>query len=401
MTDIRSQDAGSRLRPEIDIHISDFLEFGAQRVAITAANGLVKRGYRVRFVVLRDEGPFRSTLLPEVPCIELLSKSRWQPPRHTQLIAAATRYRRLCGDGKPRIVISFSPVTNALALVATRGLRRQKCVVQEHAFQSVAIKDASSYSPQFRALYRILALSYRFADRLICVSDALREDVCATFHVPRGNAQTIYNPVNRSLLSAMAHEESEVWPDRGHLKILAAGRIAPQKNFPRFLHVLAKLRESYPDLRFDAVLLGDGPDRSLVAQVRDDLGLRDCVSMPGFRSNPYPYIKNADVLCLTSEWEGLPMVIAEAMALGTVVVAHDCPSGPREMIGQGSGILAPFGDVVALAEALYEVRDPGVRQALCAEADKTVDRLFDEAAFLDQYERLIKSVWPGAHGVDW
>jgi glycosyltransferase involved in cell wall biosynthesis len=82
------------------------------------------------------------------------------------------------------------------------------------------------------------------------------------------------------------------------------------------------------------------------------------VDLPGFVDNPYPYLAHADLFALSSRWEGLGLVLVEALALGTPVVATDCPSGPAEILQHGRfGQLVPVGDPGALARAMEATLD--------------------------------------------
>jgi len=99
--------------------------------------------------------------------------------------------------------------------------------------------------------------------------------------------------------------------------------------------------------------------------------------MPGFVQNPYKYMKRAGVFVLSSQWEGLPLNLVEAMAVGTPVVSTDCPSGPAEILENGRwGEIVPVGDVEALAEgiirALHEPRGRAVVRAKEFSCEKIV-----------------------------
>lgn len=379
--------------PAIDILISDFSYFGAQRIAVIAANGLVSRGYSVRFVVLRDEGPFSEQLSDGIERLELLASDSWTPPAHTQLLTAACRYRRACRKDTERIAISFSPVTNALALAGTLGKSNQHCILQEHAHQGVAIEDSSSYSRQFTIFYKkLLARSYRFADHLICVSDSARQYLVTQYKLPPNKSSTLYNPIDMRSVAVLGEGTTPEWPPSGGLRIIAVGRLAPQKNFHRFLSVLAALRDRAPQLDFEAAILGDGPDRdSLLTRVKE-LGLEKNVRLIGFQENHYPYIRSADVICLTSEWEGLPYVLAEAMTLQTVVVAHDCPSGPSEMVRPHAGFLTPFADIDAMAQALESLADENLRSEMSIRGLAVCAQLYHTDGYLDKYEDIFEDI---------
>jgi len=103
--------------------------------------------------------------------------------------------------------------------------------------------------------------------------------------------------------------------------------------------------------------------------------LTEDVDLPGFQTNPYPFLARADLFVLSSRWEGSPNVLTEAMALGSPVVATDCPSGPRELLDGGRyGRLVPVGDVRCMAKSMAETLDhplpPEVLKAAVAEYEQ-------------------------------
>ena len=116
------------------------------------------------------------------------------------------------------------------------------------------------------------------------------------------------------------------------------------------------------------VFLGGGEERASLAALARELELDSCVNFAGEVANPLPYMKKAAVLALSSLEEGLPTVLIEALAVGLPIVATDCPSGPREILCNGSyGTLVRVGDSAALAAGLLRVlqepRRPSVPDA--------------------------------------
>ena len=105
-------------------------------------------------------------------------------------------------------------------------------------------------------------------------------------------------------------------------------------------------------------------------------GLQEVVSLPGFVSNPYGFMRRADLFVLSSAWEGFGNVLVEAMACGTPVVSTNCPSGPAEILEGGRwGRLVPVGDEIALAEAMAATLDQTEHPDVAARAaDFSVDR---------------------------
>jgi glycosyltransferase involved in cell wall biosynthesis len=116
----------------------------------------------------------------------------------------------------------------------------------------------------------------------------------------------------------------------------------------------------------DLVIVGDGANRGELEALAKELGIAARVHFQGYRNNPHPLIAGAQMHVLSSRYEGLPMVLLEALALGKAVVASDCPTGPREMLDEGRyGLLVPVGDEAALADAIWRVlSDDALRDGL-------------------------------------
>jgi glycosyltransferase involved in cell wall biosynthesis len=106
------------------------------------------------------------------------------------------------------------------------------------------------------------------------------------------------------------------------------------------------------------VILGEGRLGPELKALAAELGVGDSVDLAGFKDNPYAFMARASVFVLSSRWEGSPNVLTEALALGTPVVATDCPSGPREILRHGEvAPLVPMGDATTMAEAIRRVLD--------------------------------------------
>ncbi|MDW9255178.1 glycosyl transferases group 1 family protein [Burkholderia thailandensis] len=154
-----------------------------------------------------------------------------------------------------------------------------------------------------------------------------------------------------------------------------------QKDHRTLLRAYAKVRARRADAP-RLVLFGDGPDRGVLEALAVELGLRDAVQFAGFCANPFPYVRAADMLVLSSRYEGMPMVLGEAMALGTPVISTDCPTGPRDQLDGGrGGLLVPPGDADALADAIERMlSDDVLRAALVAHASRKIQSFGPHAA---------------------
>ena len=124
-----------------------------------------------------------------------------------------------------------------------------------------------------------------------------------------------------------------------------------QKNHPLLLRAFARL--AHRDARL--MLLGQGQNEAMLRALAGELGIADRVIFAGFHSDPSPFYATADLFVLSSDREGLPTVLIEALSFGLPPVSTDCPSGPAEILGNGRwGRLVAVGDADALADEMDE-----------------------------------------------
>ena len=207
---------------------------------------------------------------------------------------------------------------------------------------------------RLRALMR---RSITSADRVVCISPGLVPAVEALGVEPSRVAVVLNGVDVQQILSAAGAPSAALPPGEGPV-VVAVGRLARQKGFD--LLVEAHARVVAAGLPHRLVLLGEGPDRAALQRMAADLGVAGSVHLPGFTANPLPAVAAADLFCLPSRWEGFGQSLAEAVVLGTPVIAADCVSGPRTLLHDGAfGDLVPVDDVDALAAALEQhLRDP-------------------------------------------
>src|SRR5690606_29182020 len=138
----------------------------------------------------------------------------------------------------------------------------------------------------------------------------------------------IYNPYEREPFLEMAAEAAPV-PEHDFFLCVAA--LEPRKRHDRLL-------KAYKASEVDTPLLimgkGKPENEAAIRRQIDELGLQDRVRMEGYHHNPYPWIARAKAMILTSDAEGLPRVLIEALLLHTPVISVDCPSGPKEILTQ-------------------------------------------------------------------
>lgn len=168
---------------------------------------------------------------------------------------------------------------------------------------------------------------YQKYDQVVCVSENVRDSF-----------RRMFGDISESVVLHNVNDESEILekaeafdvPRKSGAELVAVGRLAEQKGFDRLLEACAMLKKDGMD--FHLYILGEGPERSsLEAQIARE-GLEAHVELMGQQSNPYPYIKGADVVVCSSRYEGLSTAVTEALILGKAVVTTPC-TGMRELLG--------------------------------------------------------------------
>lgn len=210
----------------------------------------------------------------------------------------------------------------------------------------------------------------------------------------KGKFVRIYNGYNLPELRKRGEAEIPAGLVPGGYFLMVARLEESQKDHETLFRAYTRL----PDLSSDGngagipelVLIGEGKDRERLEELVENLGISEKVRFLGFRSDPLPFMKNALALVHSSKFEGFGLVLVEAMALGTPVIASDCKSGPAEILEEGkSGILFRVGDVEGLAGELHRIaEDPGLRKEL---REKSIRRseVFDIRRSVDRLMRLI------------
>ena len=200
-----------------------------------------------------------------------------------------------------------------------------------HAIVVHNTKSKMLLPPRWSPSYVILLSLYRRVYRghpVVAVSEGARSDLVRNFCAPAERSITIYNPFERSRIRQLADEAVTDLPKQPYF--VAAGRAVRAKRFDILLRAFAAC-----EVDADLVILGKGRKFKRYRKLADRLGVGERIHFPGFRDNPYPYFKHASAMVISSDYEGYPTGMVEALICGTPVVSTDCPSGPREALQEG------------------------------------------------------------------
>jgi glycosyltransferase involved in cell wall biosynthesis len=224
-------------------------------------------------------------------------------------------------------------------------------IISSQNVVSAALRARSGWE---RSLLRsLIRWSYPRADFVTGVAQAVIDDLASEFGVPIARLARVPNPIVTAEMLRRAREplDHPWFAVDSRPVILGVGRLARQKRFDVLVEAFAILLRRRPAR---LLILGEGDQRgALEAQTRR-LGLdAEQVALPGYADNPYPYLAAADLFVLSSDFEGLPSVLIEALALGCPVISTDCPGGSSEILHGGEvAPLVPADDPSALAGAM-------------------------------------------------
>lgn len=336
--------------PRISVLASFSGAGGVERMLVNLLHGLAELGRSVDLLTIRTKSPHLADLPAGVRRIDLGA-------RHS-LGAGAALARHLRAE-RPPVLLAAKDRAGRAAVRARRLAGIPTPIVMRLGTNLGAALAARH--PLARRLRRwAVRRGWRGIEHIIAVSEGVAADTAALAGYPPARISVVRNPViTPTLIAQAARPCPHPWLDpvaqHSAPVILGVGRLERQKDFPTLLRAFAALRI---ERRCRLVLLGEGAWRERLSAEAAALGVADDLDLPGFQSNPYPFLANARLFALSSAWEGSPNVLTEAMALGTPVVATDCPSGPREILADGRfGPLVAVGDAAALAAAMAEVLD--------------------------------------------
>lgn len=351
---------------------------GAESHALRVMNHLDRSRWQPSLAVTRTGGSYERFLAPDVRVFDV-SVGRVRSTTGRLLVSVAL-LRRLLARERPELVLAVMDLPALAALAAVAGMADAPPVVA-----CVQVPPLQSYQrsklgrgvvlPGIRRLFPraagVISLSHGVADELARIEPRLR-DLTTVIHnacVDERNATPVLDTSGVPEVSAPV--------------VVAAGRLQPEKGYGDLLDAFAIVRA-----RREAELwiLGEGPERAAIEARIVRLGLERSVRLLGFRHNPEAFMRRATVFALSSLFEGFGNVIVEALAVGTPVVATDCPYGPGEILQhERSGLLVPTRSPEALAEALDRVlADPGLRERL-SQAGKARAQDFTAEAIAAQY----------------
>lgn len=324
---------------KILLYINQLSGGGAERVMSQLANFFSDSGDEAVLVTSfrcdneyeLDEGVVRHSLEEE----EIVQS------RLMRNVSRIKKLRAIIKSEEPDVVLSFMQEPNFRALVAGIGLPCKAVV-------SVRNDPAREYAGKAGGFVGKVLMPL-LADGCVFQTHQAMEWFPAKL---RHKSRVIPNAVNPVFFKTEKTRANSYW--------VAIGRLTEQKNYPMMFSAFAAVHADFPDERLR--IYGEGPMRSDLQRMVDDLGLSDCVVLCGRTSDVPAVLADAKGFLMSSDYEGMPNALMEAMAVGLPCIVTDCPcGGPRELIGDGdNGVLIAVGDKDAMATEMKRLLDTPV-----------------------------------------
>lgn len=317
---------------KILFYIDSMQKGGANRVMANLVNHFSKKGFNVILVndIALDAGN------PEYEVNTLVKRIILNESGSNAIISNLKRIkklRKILLQEKPDCVLSFMGPPNVRMLLASVFLSCRKVV---------SVRNDPNREYGKNKIQKLMTnCIFLLADG--CVFQT--EDASKYFfNRLRRKSTIIVNPVNELFFNTPSSESRK--------NIVTVGRLVPQKNHNLLIQAFALIAPKYPDEKL--IIYGEGPLKSELKEYASDMGIENRVVFPGLISNVNVELSKAKVFVLSSEYEGLPNALMEAMACGTAVVSTDCPSGgPKYLLKESNaGILVSCDNADEMAEAI-------------------------------------------------
>ena len=339
---------------------------GSERFATLLANGMSERGHHVTLLTgpkCQDEFP----LSGQVNRVELFPNQ--------QLLSGSCMLHRYLRHHFVDACVAIGIRANLVAALANTGLSAKMILCERNAPK----EDHLSWMSRLfrRLLYgRGDAFVFQTPDAKAFYSESIQ-----------ARGVVIPNPIKEGL------------PPKSHIskkEFVAIGRLMPQKNYPLLLQAFYKVHQRYPD--YQLRIFGKGQYLDDLQKQATDLGISNAVNFEGFQSDVHQAIVDSDIYVLSSDFEGMPNALMEAMAMGFPVISTDCPcGGPRLLIQDGvNGLLTKVGDADSLSDAMLRyIEDPDLKQR-CANQAMLIQQSYSLSQILQRWDLFLKKVIEGS-----
>jgi len=340
---------------------------GTERVSLIIANELAQRGYDISFLSYSG-GECASFYKKE--SIKLYSIHMENVNGFLQRkLEPYIRLLRFIKSNKPDVLINIDVLLCFYSLPITK-----LCGIKNIAWEHFNFKSNNGVKNRDRAR----KIAAKFADQIVVLTKADLEEYKRNLRIHK-QIDYIYNPSVGSNYGCLCDNKEKI--------IIASGRLTYQKNFHELLEIWSKVEPNHPD--WSLFICGSGEEENKLKEFANTSGLKNVI-FTGFVSNIESLYKKAQIMVMTSIYEGFPMVLLEGQKAGLPIVAYDCFTGPSEIIINGhDGYLIDQDDRDSFVSNLERLmNDEAKRKEFSLNAYEDSNR-FNVEIIVDEWERLL------------
>jgi len=388
---IAHQRGATRIRTGFVITSSDF--GGTETFLYQLLSRIDRDRFQPRVLSLRPTGRVAAQILDQGIQVDSLDMS--DTPAFREMMAGARALRGWFAVNKVEIVHSFLYRANVLSVMARKLTRRNHPVVicGQRSLQPMINNPATTVAAR---------LAWRYCNRIVAVSEAVRDALVRRDRVDPAKIQVIPNGVDTTRFSQAKNRRMPARDKLGlgssDIVVGTVGRLSPKKGLRELLEAFRAARIS--DSRLRLIITGEGPERENLESIATREGLSRSVSFTGFLEDPRDIYAALDVYVLPSLEEGSPNALLEAMSAGCATIAS-AVGGVPEIINHGeSGLLVPPGSASAITTALTALAgNNDLRLALGISASQSTKERFDIDQAVSKHEKLYSSffAFEGSH----
>jgi glycosyltransferase involved in cell wall biosynthesis len=319
---------------------------GAERVALTLAEGFLSEGYEVDFVVAVAKGEYKNFISKNINIVDLGCSST---------IGSIFRLVKYLRNNRPKVLLSIMVQANITAILARLlSFIKFRLVLSEHSILSLNWVDNSFWLYRYNAI--LAKVFYPFSNKIIAVSTAVSDDLVKYIPRIKKKVYVVSNPVDIDRLKLRKNRSSlNIDQKLDFPLVLATGRLVKQKGYETLLKAFAIVRRRRSG---KLVILGEGGLRNRIMALAEELSISEDVYLPGFVSDTESYFSQAKAFVFPSLYEGFGLALLEALVFDVPVIATTCPGASCEILNNGQlGELVPPGDEGALASAIENALD--------------------------------------------
>lgn len=367
---------------KIHIVIHTLNHSGLVHAAVMLANGLVKKDYEVNLVVVgyRTTSPY---LIDNKIKIKFLNINRGnsQIGKIKYFLKSCKLLKKYIKTHNAKNIFVWGKEFTSVAVFLRSIFRMKIKIIGVNVTSLKGHLSSKQHIGGFAKYFylKIYRLVFKKADYIIVQSRSMLCEIKDLLSLNKNRISVTYPALSYKFFNVRIYKERSN-------EIIFLGRLSNEKNPEKCLKAFTKIKNKNVNLRF----LGDGELMPKLREIRRNLGFRDRVFFEGSKDNVVPYLQKAKLLVLSSRYEGFGMVLAEAIACGTPVIAVDCPVGPSEIVEDGvNGYLVDLNDDEALVKSIDKALD---RKWDYKKIPKTVEK-FHPDNILPDYIKVINKVY--------